>query len=243
MNFVRAIVILIFLLSVSCSKRPDYVLPTNKMVNVLTDLHFADAAGTILNDHDIDSARIYGWVFRKNKISAAEFDSSLVYYSRHGDKLDVIYKRVIVNLTKKEEEIKSARKVESNVEEIYHDKNVYRLPFDGPIEKIPIDVPINEPGRYTISVRLKILQQDQSENPHLTAYFWYGDNTPEGQRQYFEKLSYEKNNKTTTYSVSLRIDDKRYSSIKGFILDHDNKNDNFIKQAEVYSIKVTRDKD
>lgn len=241
MDFLKITTFFALFLFLSCSKKSEYVLSQNKMVNVLTDLHIADAAGTQLRHLDLDSAGIYNWVFEKNKISSAEFDSSMAYYSRHGDKLIQIYNKVLTNLSKEEADIKEkqVKETDEKISTVWENTNVYRLPFDGSVNKVPFDVPIKKTGTYTISVKLKILNRDQSISPHLTAHFWSDDGSNEGQVIPFKEVTYKKSNKTSTYSTTLTLNDKQYTHIKGFVLDHNNPDSNFIKQAEVYSIKVT----
>ncbi len=233
-----------FVLFESCSNRDRHVVPPSKMVDVLTDLHFADGMGAVVYRKDLDSVHTYRWVFDKNKITKAEFDSSMVYYSNRPDKLNQIYEKVLTNLQKRQAEVVAAQKQEQAKEKttIYEDKTMYRLPFDRPVDKIPFEALLMGPGEYTVEANIKVLNVDQSVNPHITAYFWYENGTEEGVREYFRPVRLKKNNKSNLYSLSKRLTDIKYTHIKGFILDHDNTNNNFIMHAQVFGIKITYSK-
>ncbi len=77
------IIITVLLVLGSCSRRPKYVLSENKMVEVLYDIQIAQAIynrGTEFNTNEKKDALVEG-VLRKHKVSQAELDSSLLWYS------------------------------------------------------------------------------------------------------------------------------------------------------------------
>ena len=241
MKFFIAILFISIFLFESCSDKKKYVLSSSKMVNVISDLHFADAMGMGLFQKNLDSAEIYNWVFEKNAVTRAEFDSSMIYYANHSDKFNEIYEKVLSNLQKKQEEtrLKITTNKENNVKVLFESKKTYRLPFDSPSDKIPFEVALSGPGEYTIEAKVKVFNIDQSVNPHITVYFWYDDGTPDGGRDYFRLVRLKKDNRVNTYVVSEKLTGSKYQLLKGYILDDDNTNLNFIKHAEVYSIKVS----
>lgn len=70
------------------------VIPEGKMEDVLYDYHLLDG---IVRTSNLDSATIRSYVaavFDKHGITQAEFDSSMVYYMRHTEILEGIYKRL-----------------------------------------------------------------------------------------------------------------------------------------------------
>lgn len=73
---------------------PNDVLSQDKMENILYDYHIALAM--VQNEGDDETQRfVYkDAVLRKYGVTSAEFDSSLVYYMRHTDKLYTIYKNL-----------------------------------------------------------------------------------------------------------------------------------------------------
>ena len=96
-----SLVILVFLL---CSCRPQvpykYIQP-DKMEDILYDYHVAEA---MANDyeipHDSLTMRMYKQaVLEKHGCTSAEFDSSLVYYTRHTERLHKIYENLADRLS------------------------------------------------------------------------------------------------------------------------------------------------
>lgn len=73
---------------------PDDVLSQGKMEDILYDYHLALAM--VQNEGGDETQRfIYkDAVLRKHDVTSAEFDSSMVYYMRHTDKMYTIYKNL-----------------------------------------------------------------------------------------------------------------------------------------------------
>lgn len=90
----------------ACNRRPDNVLSSSKMEKVLYDYHLAQAM--ISNIHG-DSVSLKGQhyidaVFDKHNITKEDFDSSIIYYNRHADKLKKIYDHLDDKFAKANEE-------------------------------------------------------------------------------------------------------------------------------------------
>ncbi len=87
--------LLLFFL-VSCeTKTPAGIIPPSDMVDVLYDYHMAQAMADQATDSVAYRYRVYTEaVFRKYGIDQAQFDSSLVWYTRHSDQLYKIYEQV-----------------------------------------------------------------------------------------------------------------------------------------------------
>ena len=86
--------VLVFL--VSCKpKVPRQYLQPDEFEDILYDCHLADAmVDPAAASRDYDMALYRQAVFMKYGITEAEFDSSLVYYSRHSDRLHKIYENL-----------------------------------------------------------------------------------------------------------------------------------------------------
>lgn len=76
----------------SCEQRPDNVVSKSKMEQVLYDYHLAKSMINQLPPNEKYKEQLYiDAVMRKNKVSQADFDSSLVWYNRHNSDLKDIY--------------------------------------------------------------------------------------------------------------------------------------------------------
>ena len=96
----KHIIVIILLLSVTFSCKPtvpaDYIQPSD-MEDILYDYHVAQAMGREgqKNSLPYDENGYFQAVLRKYQVTEAEFDSSLVYYYSHAERLKKIYKNVI----------------------------------------------------------------------------------------------------------------------------------------------------
>jgi hypothetical protein len=109
--FQTIFIIGIILLFAACG-RPKGVVSQDDMVNVLTDLHKLDgsltAKGLMYNDADIRN-EYYASVLKKYGITKAEFDSSLVWYSKNPKTFDRIYDKVILQLTDLQKDVNKGK--------------------------------------------------------------------------------------------------------------------------------------
>ncbi|MDD4993632.1 MAG: DUF4296 domain-containing protein [Paludibacter sp.] len=96
----------------ACGGRPSGVLNKNDMTEVLTDLHKLDgslAAKGILYGNSDEKNAYYSSVLKKHGITQAQFDSSLVWYTKNPKKFDDIYIKVLANLTDLGNDIKKGK--------------------------------------------------------------------------------------------------------------------------------------
>jgi hypothetical protein len=94
----------------ACDNRPFHVLSGKKMEAVLFDMYIAQAE--IDNNRNVfsDSARkqdLLNAVFRKHKITQADFDSSLLWYSDNLEQYAKINEKIIQRYTEMTEDLKT----------------------------------------------------------------------------------------------------------------------------------------
>lgn len=98
MQTLASILLLTLLFTVSaCRSRGEKKhLSQGKMEEILYDYHVADAISGMDYDYkDTLRMRVYKQaVLKKHGVSEADFDSSMVYYTRHADELYEIYERL-----------------------------------------------------------------------------------------------------------------------------------------------------
>jgi hypothetical protein len=84
----------------SCTSHPKGVISEKKMTNVLYEMYLSDAVNGIKNQADLDSAkrRSYRYILHKYDVSAADFDSSMVWYASQPDKQERLYNRITEKL-------------------------------------------------------------------------------------------------------------------------------------------------
>ena len=94
--------------------RPDDVLPPKKMEQFLYDYHLAQAIGQELSKEEKYTTKAYiDWVYKKNGVTEADLNRSLVWYTRNPKELAKIYKRLSNRV---DDEYKTASKSLSQIE-------------------------------------------------------------------------------------------------------------------------------
>ena len=102
-------------LSVACSnKRRVDVLPTAKLEAVLYDYHLAQViVGDLPSNQRYKKDLYFNYIYDKHGVTAAEVDSSLVYYARYPEGLSEIYaslsKRIEADIRRMESEEKPVK--------------------------------------------------------------------------------------------------------------------------------------
>lgn len=87
-------------------ERPDTVLSDSVMENVLYDYHIAKALGEQKERGENYKRVLYvDYVYQKHGITKAQFDSSMVWFSRHPDVLGEVYRKVTERLRAEEANI------------------------------------------------------------------------------------------------------------------------------------------
>ena len=99
-------------LACACTNRPKDVLDMRDMTDVLVDIHTLDGvfASTSYNRFKPEERdAYYEAILVKHHITQAQFDSSLLWYSRDPKKFEKVYTRVIDQLTAEEAAVKAGK--------------------------------------------------------------------------------------------------------------------------------------
>ena len=69
----------------ACGKKiPSDIIQPEAMENLLYDYHLASTLGNNLSGSETKKRKAYyDYVFQKHQVTEAEFDSSMVWYTRH----------------------------------------------------------------------------------------------------------------------------------------------------------------
>lgn len=93
--------VILILLMVACSGRPDKVIPRDRLEDVLCDVYKGEAMIDLSFGRyreDSARARVRESVYRKYGITQEEFDSTLSYYGRHIDEYVELHDDIITRL-------------------------------------------------------------------------------------------------------------------------------------------------
>jgi hypothetical protein len=102
--------ILFFLLLSACiqeEQAPRSVLPKEKMVDILVDIHIAEARANRIQLRSYDSIQAYYKkletdVYKKHQVDSAIYNKSFRYYMDHIKQMDEIYTAVVDSLNVRE---------------------------------------------------------------------------------------------------------------------------------------------
>lgn len=103
---------LLALLLTACIDRqavlPEGYIGQQQMVDIMTDIHLVEGArsGTLLLGDTNTLPDYYAHIYQKHHVTEAEFKTSFNWYAEHPEELKVVYEKVLVNLSKQEEEVK-----------------------------------------------------------------------------------------------------------------------------------------
>ena len=243
----KNIVILLFIVAglISCKPNPasKYIIPRQKFVEILTDIYMVDGYYMMnynyLTKHK-DTTNYYNDVLKQYGYTKASFDSTLKFYSARTKRFETIYDDVITNLNKLQQEVYQLQQFADTSRNLFKKKEIWSLPKDGAREMIPFKIAIKDTGLYTIVVQLRLFNDDQAKNPHLTAYFGYDDGTKNGHIEYFPSIQYKPTKRLVVLSTQRRNRNKKVTYIKGWVLNHDNIDPHFKKHVEVRAIIVAK---
>ena len=109
MKYIYQVVLVLTIIFCSCQKKNRYIIPEDKFVDILVDIHIADAFYSNnqygeLKLSKIDSSVYYKVIFEKYNIEKAKFDSTLKAYTMQPIVMESIYDKVIDKLKKIEAE-------------------------------------------------------------------------------------------------------------------------------------------
>lgn len=172
---------------VACT--PDGVLSARKMRRVLTDMHVLE--GVIGTKYpgipEREQVYYYQSIFLKHGVTKAEFDSSLVYYTKNPKAFERIYTRVVEDVRELNEAV-IAGKFHPLVPDstllrpvkyrIWKLADKYQFDKDSARTKLAfsiVDQALTTQDYYYLKFRLRIAPQDSSRNTYAALRIYYAD--------------------------------------------------------------------
>lgn len=104
----KKLFIIFLVLSCNLGKNeiPGNILPKNKMIPILIDIHIAEASvqeNGVVGDSAIQKAKdYYAYIYKLHDVTAEQFEVSFDYYCRNLSLMNEIYDKMIEELSKKE---------------------------------------------------------------------------------------------------------------------------------------------
>lgn len=185
--FLLMVAVLLHVFLTSCDRRPEGVLNSRSMENLLVEMHLLEgslrASGGYYGS-GTDKMEYYNALFDKYGITVDEFDSSLVWYTKHPKQFERIYLNVVGRIDTLSAEIlrgkyhpvdSSARSGEMN---LWTKATKYVFTKDSARNKLEFKIENVEllPGDvYKLSFLRRSAPSDSSRNPHAVLYVNYAN--------------------------------------------------------------------
>lgn len=134
-----------------CGKKvPKDIIQPQAMEDLLYDYHLATTLSADLPYNENYKKEAYlAYVFKKHHVTEAEFDSSMVWYSRHSDEMTTIYENLQKRMENTAEQLKKqsvrhtgefAMSVAGDTVDLWQDRTVYWLTPFGLTNKLAFEM-------------------------------------------------------------------------------------------------------
>lgn len=240
--------ILIFSITLlfSCKgkKQGIQILDEEQFENMLIDIHIADG---ILSSRNINKYGLnyrpsyyYNSIYKKYNITPEQFDSCLLYYSQDLHQFTKIYDRIIDSLNRLETKLQIDLKNEELLPDtlnLWTKRTHWKISQESRAN-LEFTIPVKESGTYTIKAIIKIFEDDQTEDPQMTAYFWKEDTLNGPNKVFFKPITLKKTPGFLTYQMQLVYPDSTFSELRGNLFSGKNKTENFNQHFEMKNIMI-----
>jgi len=121
MRHIRLIVAMTVCVLMIGACRPKGVPSPKAMEDILVDMHFTEGVLTeagLLSGHEDEVRGYYAAVLARHGITQAEFDTAIVWYTRHSVKFEKIYPKVQARLEKRLADLNGPRPAADTKKEV-----------------------------------------------------------------------------------------------------------------------------
>lgn len=178
------IVFLVVCFMVSCGKQiPGDIIQPAEMENLLYDYHLAITMGNDLSYDEKYKNELYkDFVFKKHGVTDAQFDSSMVWYTRHAKELTEIYRNLQKRFEMAEEQMRSQlNKRSGQIEvslsgdsvDVWSDRDLYWLTSSPLTNKLVFDLKadttFHSQDALVLSADFNFMSSDKNASPVIVA--------------------------------------------------------------------------
>jgi len=173
-------ILLGFMLLLSACSQPKGVLSQGTMADVLVEMHKADA---VMAERNLVYVRYsmkapyYNYILKKHGVTQAQFDSSLVYYTKNPQQFENIYAKVIDQLTKLQTDVNAYKFHPNDIHEIgkmridlWNKNRKFVFNKDSARTKLDFEILNNDflyKDMYVLKFLLKISTDDSCTNQRI----------------------------------------------------------------------------
>lgn len=182
--------LLLILFLTACSNRPKEVLSSGEMEIVLFEMYLVDGAmeqkNGMVGNTDTSLLALYQELLIEHKITQADFDSSLVWYSNRPKQ----FKRIYTNVIRRLEEFKTtesaridlvdslARMNEIKQYSLWNKATKFEVGADSSLSALQfslVDTTLTRYDEYQLKFKAFALYKDSLDKYHAGLYIYYSD--------------------------------------------------------------------
>ncbi len=239
------LIALLIIAGCKSNNKPEVMINQEDMTKILLDLYITDGvltSPTVKRDFSLnDSTENYMRVIEKHGYTMPEFEENIEYYFKaEPRKYEEIYDNVLAVLSGmlakniQDRGVKNPRN-----KNLWEEKESFRMPDDGTANPIEFSIPSQGLGSYLIKARLTIFTDDQTLDPRTNVYFWYDDDTEEGNKSGWDTVYYEKSSRSFGLEISKELSDTNVTHIKGRLIDYTPQSGHWEMHSSISSITVS----
>lgn len=238
-------ILLLVLIVASCGKgHGGYLIPENKLVKILADVHLADAMTYNVRLRYVmsrrDSVSYYAPILNKYGVTRKQFDSTIAWYSANPEKYDAVYEKVLDRMNRMQADLIEQMKKDSAdfpKGNLWPLNKEYKLTGDTAKTRIPFSIAVHRKGTYILSANIKLDPTDKSINPAMGIWCAWPDpkiNKPDS----LHRIKLDKSGHYRPYMLTISLDKDTATFLRGFILGYDSTKRKFNRSAEVRNINL-----
>lgn len=222
------------------------LIPEDKLVAILTDTYLTagmlDVPGIRETWGQRDSILNYIDVVESHGCTYEQLQATLRYYFKDKPKkLARIYDRVTGNLLELEAKVQNEGKKADSIPDknLWTGKAAYKYPEDVARDPVWFDIPVETPGEYVFRADIAVFPDDGSLDPRITIYFSTVDSLGVDVRDNWDEVRLQKTGRVISIELRKTLEVARNTHIKGWLMNHTNREGTWRKHALISNISFT----
>ncbi len=159
-----------FVIMAACTNRPEGVIPPEKIIPIIEDVHLTDAVLTNSRQFRKMSKKegCYAYIYKKHNITREDFEKSMEYYAHNPKELRETYVDILKRLGDRDSIVKVRAKARIDTVDLWEGKTSYKWE-EFTTETLLVCMPVEYLKTYKISAEIKVFKDAQVKE--VTPYF------------------------------------------------------------------------
>jgi hypothetical protein len=249
-NHILVVMLIPFTLLCSCNSRDrnNKLIPEKDLVNILTEIHVADGLLIFPNVRNHfaskDSITNYIDIINGHGFTKERMDKTMRYYfDKNPKKLENIYDQVLTKLNERQAILeKEIAFRNQNPNNLWNKSYLLEVSESATDKNVWFSIGVKDTGNYILEFTSTVFRDDNSRNPKVTVFFWRTDSSKTENRSNWEEVTFPKDGKSHSYSLSKINTDTTFTHIGGWLLNSDPEKGGLKKHAKIENIILRKAK-